>query len=353
MEPVGFVARTESVLVDEATQPVLSWIGALAGLDRLGGYHPRLAAAAQNLAEQGLGAAAVGRAIAVANDALTVRLLRLIEAQLGPPPCSYAWLALGSGGRREESLHSDQDNAVVYREVTAEAERYFAALAERAVAGLAAAGLRRCPGGYVATRWRYPLQEWGRIFRQWVDLPDPEALIEAEVLLDFRRVHGDLSAAPLDQILRGGASRPTFTVQMAKAAVAFGPPLGMFGRVRPAHGDLDLKRGGIAAIVLLARLYSLAAGSVVRPTADRLSAAAATGTLSRYAARLLGESYRALTDLRLRAQLRQVAAGLRPENRVRLDDLTPEQRRRLRDALRCVQDMQQATARTYHTDATT
>lgn len=339
--------------MDEATRPVLAWIAALDGRDGLHAYPARLARMAQDLVEADLDAHAVSYALAISNDALTGRLLRLAETRLGPPPSPYAWLALGSAGRREEALHSDQDNAVVYRDVTSAGETYFAALTELTVAGLAEAGLPRCPGGYVATRWRHPLPEWERTFRRWVEEPQPQALVEAELLLDFRQVHGDLSPAPLNRILRSGAGHPRFTVQMARAAVIFAPPLRLFGGIRAARGDLDVKRAGIAAIVLLARLYALAAGSVVRPTALRLAAAADGGTLSRDGAGQLTDAYRFLTDLRLRAQVRQIAAGEQPDNRIKLADLTEAEHRRLRDALRSVRDIQEVTARKYHTETVT
>ncbi len=320
----------------EATRPALAWVAAVDDLAGLDGYRPLLTAMSASLADQG--AAAVGLALADVNDALTVRIIALAEARLGPPPCAYAWLVLGSGGRREEWLHSDQDNAVAYED--ADAGPYFADLAETVVSALADAGLPRCPGGYVATRWRHPLGEWERIFRAWFTRPDPQGLVDAEVLLDFRTVHGALPLVRLEEIVRTGGDRPRFAVRMARAAVTFEPPLGMFGRIRVDRGRLDLKRAGIAGIVLLARLYALAAGSTVRPTVDRLAAAAAGGTLSLGGAARLTDAYRVLLDLRLRHG-----------NDLRLDALDAERRQELARALRAVRDLQEVTALRYRTDA--
>lgn len=356
MEPTEFLECAEPAAGVAATGVLLDWIGDLDRPDldrpdRLGEYAARLAAMTQCLVAAEIQAAEASRVIASVNEALAVRLLRLAEARLGPPPCPYAWLVLGSGGRQEQALRCDQDNALVYAEDTGEAAEYFAVLADTVVTALLAAGFPRCPGGYMATTWRHTLDDWVEIFRRWVEQPQPQALVEAEVFLDFRRIHGQLSPWPLDQILSGGASRPQFLVHMARAAVTFRPPLGLFGRVRAAHDQLDLKRGGIAAIVLLARLYALEAGSLVRPTADRLAAAAAAGTLSHSGAQRLAQDYLFLLDLRLRTQLRRVAEGGRPDDCVRLDHLGQDGQHRLRSALHAVHDHQQATALRFRTDA--
>lgn len=137
---------------------------------------------------------------------------------------------------------------------------------------------------------------------------------------------------------------------MARAALRFEPPLGLFGRIRAEGGAVDLKRHGTAAIVLLARLYALAARSTARSTQERLAAAATAGTLSGSGAQALAEAFRFLMGLRLREQLRSTAAGREPDNRVALDALSSPERRRLREALRAVADIQEATVLRYRTE---
>jgi CBS domain-containing protein len=317
VEPTEFLARTEPAADVGATGPLLGWIDDLDRMDRpdrLGEYGLRLAHMAQCLMDAGVQASDIGRAITATNDALAVRLLRLAEARLGPPPCPYAWLVLGSGGRQEQALLTDQDNALVYAEASAEAAGYFSVLAHNVVAALLEAGFPGCPGGYMATTWRHTLDDWLAIFRRWVDRPEPQALVEAEVLLDFRRIHGGLSPRPMDTIVADGANHARFLAHMAKAAVRFRPPVGPFGRVSARHRDIDLKRGGIAAIVLIGRLYALA-------------------------------------DLRLRTQLRRIGQGGRPDNCVRIDHLGHDEQQRLRSALRAIHHHQQATELRFRTDA--
>jgi CBS domain-containing protein len=348
---VGMVTDMD-LLRQQARSPLLL-LGRIRTIDRLEalqGYSREIAATAEALFSDGVEPVRIARVIASLNDALSGKLLRLAEAQLGPPPCPYAWLALGSEGRMEQVLLSDQDNALVYRDDTPASHTYFQALAEHVVSGLLQAGFPPCPGGYMATNWHRPLAAWQDIFWRWVQTPEPQALLEAEVFLDFRHVHGELSAAPLNRILLRGAGSRLFLVQLARAATKFGPPLGSFGRIRTDDRHVDLKRGGIAAIVLLGRVYSLAAGSLARPTLDRLEAAAAAGTLSRSGAEALADTFRFLMRIRLREQLRSLADGKDPENRVCVDDLSSLEQRRLRDAFRAVAELQKATSMSFRTE---
>ena len=319
----------------------------LAALD---GYQREVVTVVGRLLADGVDVLQVTQTVARVNDILTTRLIGLAETELGRAPCDYAWLALGSQGRGEQVLSSDQDNAIAFddRAPTTGAE-YFPRLAGLVVPALARAGLPLCTGGYMATTWCHPISEFRGLFRDWVEQPKPDALLRAEVFLDVRSVHGDLSVDVLDRILVGGGSSGQFLVQMARAALAFTPPLGLFGRLRTKNSTIDVKLAGISAIVLLARLYGLAAGSTARTTAARLEAAAAAGTLSRVGVDNLADIYRLLTELRLRHQIDQVGAGAQPDSLIRLDDVIAQDRRRLHDGLRAVRDVQQVTAMAFGT----
>lgn len=336
---------------------VIDSLGDITRLDALDVYQGRVLDTIRSGLGDGVDAVDVSGAVADANDRLTRRLLELAETHLGPPAHRYRWLALGSHGRREQVLSSDQDHAIAYDAPAPDVETavhdYFVALAGLVVAGLARAGLPLCAGGYMATNWSRPLGEFEQLFRGWVRAPVPQALLQAEVFLDVRGCHGDLPTGVLDQILLVGGSRGPFRVQMARAAVAFRPPFGRFGRLRTPGSTVDLKLGGTAAIVLLARLYALIAGSTEHSTVPRLQAAAAAGTLSPSGAASLIGAYRFLTDLRLRHQVEQVRRGQPADNRIPLDRLTSEQTQLLRTMLRLVRDTQDVTAMRFATSSVT
>lgn len=318
--------------------------------DDLHTYARDLTATVAWLFENGLDVLHIGRIVATLNDTLTTRLLALAEAELGPPPCPYAWLVFGSEGRMEQLLITDQDNALVYAETAPEHDAYFARLATFVVEGLLAAGFPPCKGGYMATHWRRPLDEWERLFRAWVETPTPDALLEAGIFFDLRRVHGTLSIAPLETIIRHSGTQPRFLAHMARAAQAWQPPLGFFRRIRDQHGKVDLKRGGIAPIVALARLYALEAQSPARATVERLQAAVARGILSEEGGETLQESFRFLMRLRLRAQLDALHHHQQPDNTIALASLSSLERRMLKETFLAIRDMQEAVGLRYQTD---
>jgi CBS domain-containing protein len=346
---VGIVSDTE-LIRHQAGSPLLL-LDQIERLERTVDAPPEysrdVAGVARSLFEGGLGVLQVAQVLTTLGDALTRRLVTLAELELGEPPCPYSWIALGSEGRMEQVLLTDQDNALVYLREERDAGVYFEALARRVVDGLVRAGYPPCPGGFMATNWCRPLADWVSLFRRWIEVPEPGPLLKAQVFLDFRPVAGDLSLDPLDRILLSGGRDGLFLHHMARAALGFRPPLGAFGRVKTGDGSLDLKLAGIAATVMLARLHALAAGAGPRPTLQRLQAAADAGTLSRSGAEILGETFRFLTRLRLRQQLQALHDGEAPGDRVLLQALSPLERRRLKEALQAVRKLQDATARRF------
>ena len=322
----------------------------LDGMDepaRLAGYADELAELVASMAAGGLDAVRIGRMVSRLNDALVGRLLRRAETELGPPPCDYAWMVFGSEGRMEQALITDQDNALVYADPTPEASAYFTALAQRGVDGLLSTSFPPCRGGFMATRWCRPLSGWVELFRGWIETPEPKALVEASNFFDFRRVCGTLDLDPLDDVLRRASQEKLFLAHLAKCAVGFEPPLGLFRHIREEDGGVELKKGGIMPIVSLARLYALEAGSEARPTLERLESAARAGTLSAEGAATLAEAFRFLLALRLRDQLRARQEGRPPDNKARLESLSPLERRHLKDIFVAIRDIQEATALRY------
>ncbi|TWF74786.1 CBS domain-containing protein [Pseudonocardia hierapolitana] len=297
-----------------------------------------LAGVAAALLADGVDGLRIAAIVASLHDSLTIRMLELAQQDLGPPPGPYAWLALGSQGRMEQLLQSDQDTALAFAEHTDDAGEYFAALAERVTDGLAAAGVPRCPGGFMATNWCRRLDEWQRTFHGWLDEPDARSLLDAQVFLDLRPVAGELDIGVLDRVLARGRNRPGIQLAFAQTARRFAPRVRRFGRLRVDRlPPAELKLRGTVPIVLLGRLYGLAAGSPERTTAGRLRAAATTNLISADTADTLIDAYAALLSVRLAAELGEDVPLA----------LSAPRRRELMGALRAVRSALQASALTH------
>ncbi len=348
-EWVGVLTATD-LLRCSAQGPVavLRRVERLASRERLPGYARTVTEMVSALVAGGLDATLIAGFVASLNDALLGRIVRLAEAELGPAPARWAWLALGSDGRREQTLLTDQDNALAWDGEGEGVRAWFDAFAARVGRDLRAAGFPDCPGGTMARRWLGPLGEWAGRFASWFDAPSPDAVLHGAIFLDFRRVAGDLSLAPLEAVLAQAPRKPAFLRFLARAAVEFHPPPAVV--LRLASSTVDLKAHGIAPVVFLARCYGLELGGGRRGTLERVEAAAAAGLLSEEVYANVADAYRFLLGLRLRLQLRALAQGRPARDAVPLAELDAVERSRLKDALRAVRAFVDAGAHHFRTD---
>jgi CBS domain-containing protein len=306
----------------------------------------------------GATASQVGQALSSLNDVITRRLLDLAEAALGPPPVSYAWLACGSQGRHEQTVLSDQDNALILGdEFRTDAHGdYFAALGRQVCDGLNLCGYRYCPGNVMAAnaQWRMTQADWLVTFRRWLAHTDRKAAMLVANFADMRVVAGDSALhAPLPAAIEDGAARHDgFLAQMVGNALDNRPPLGLFRNlVLIADGEhahtLDCKRQGLLPIVDIARIHALALGLGEVGTLARLRAAGAGSAMRASTAAELAESFEFLSGLRLRHQVAQLRRGEAPDNFIDPDGLTPLERRHLKDVFAVIASVQDALRLRY------
>lgn len=298
------------------------------------------------LLASGAGADAVARILAETNDRMTIRVLELAHRELGPPPAPYAWLCMGTEGRRAQTLRTDQDNGLVWSDdAPADAEGYFARLADWGVAALERTGAPRCPGDVMATNpiWRGPLAAWRRRFSEWLAEPRPEALLNALIAFDFRAAAGE---ARLAQELRTWlvprvASARRLLAHIAAGAAGHRPSVGPLGgitleRSGPDRGSFDVKRA-LAPMVDGARLLALEQQVASTSTLERLAGAQGRGALPDEDLAELRAAYLALQLLRLRSQLTAIDGGLPPDNRVHPRRLVNAERASLREHLHAIE----------------
>jgi CBS domain-containing protein len=346
-EVLGVVTATD-LMRSSAQGPVaaIRAVERLASRDGLRGYGDRVAEMVSALLAARLDPVGIAQLVARLNDALLRPVLRWAEADLGPPPAPYAWLALGSEGRMEQTLLTDQDNALVFADEGASGCAWYQAFAERVNDDLEAAGFPRCRGGYMARNWLGTTTEWRDRFRTWILEPNPEALLDAAIFFDYRRVAGKLDVDGLQAEIATARDQPVFLRALTQEAMRFSPPQMLVLRLRGDSSVVNLKKQGISPIVFLARSYALELGSAARHTLERLAAAERAGRISADTRANVGEAYRFLVGLRLRLQLRALVDGKPAVDEVALSALTPVERTRLKESFRAVDAWQEVAA--YH-----
>ena len=285
-------------------------------------------------------------------DTVTRRLLALAEAELGPPPVPYLWLACGSQGRQEQTGVSDQDNCLLIDDTATDDDmRYFARLARRVSDGLDRCGYVYCPGDMMATnpQWCQRMSVWRAYFRRWVAVPDPMAQMLASVMFDLRPIG---KAASLfrdlqEETLAMASRNSIFVAHMVANSLKHSPPLGLlrgFATFRSGEhkNHIDLKMNGVVPVADLGRVYALI--GELRPvnTRARLVAAGEAGVISPSGTRDLVEAYDLIAETRLQHQARRVREGARPDNFMAPSDLSEFERSHLRDAFVVVRTMQSA-----------
>jgi CBS domain-containing protein len=313
---------------------------------------------ATELHREEAGAALVTGVLSRLNDAIVARVLVLQQQRFRLPPARWCWLGLGSEGRLEQTLATDQDNGLVFcASDDGEAQQLrelFLPFARAANLALAECGFPLCEGEVMAgnPRWCLSQSEWLERFGAWVRTPEPEALLNAAIFFDFRPLAGagELAAElrlTLSELTRGNE---IFLRMMTVNALAASPPLGRlrdFVTAADSGGMIDLKKFGSRIFVDAARIMALGAGAAETSTATRLQRMAAEGIMTSSDAEAAVHAFHALQGIRLGVQAAAVAGGA-AENQLDPQNLNEFDRRVLLEALRQARALQQRLKTRFH-----
>lgn len=304
----------------------------------------RLPRLVKTLTDSGADTAGITRLISAAADAATARFVHLAQAQLGGPPVPFAFMALGSQARGEQTLVTDQDNAIVYADPPSgtdkQAQEYFLALGEKVCAWLNEAGYPFCKGDAMARnpKWCRPVSVWKSYFTQWAALTDPQALLDVNVFFDFRLAAGsqDLEADLRDHVRSAVMDKKIFFLNLANNALLFKVPLGFRGAItledEGAHrGTLDAKQL-LRVITDFSRIYALRANVAALPTSARLAALAGANVLDQGEKESFSQAFETLMRLRLKRQAALAGEGKPPDNRINPAELSQADALALREA---------------------
>jgi len=258
-------------------------------------------------------------------------------------------LVLGSEGRGEQLLKTDQDNALVLGPGVVDAD--VAAGAELFSQGLADMGYPPCPGGVMVSnpKWRGDVDRWLRSVQRISDESSAAAQMRAAIMFDARVVAGDASLfEPVRAALFELARNELWLHHFVAPALEFHTPLRLFGGLIGRESPVDLKKGGIFPVVHGVRTLAAEQGIRVTSTFERIDALIERGVLSGSLGANLRQSYAIMLRLRLGRQLEELREGEVPTNRVRMASLRRLDRDLLRDALGVVREFQAFLSSRYH-----
>jgi PAS domain S-box-containing protein len=263
-------------------------------VNQLAHIYKRVPVLVKALLESGDRTGNINRIITSVADAMHRRVVGFAMDEMGPPPCRFAFMVMGSEGRGEQTLATDQDNAIVYEDVgkvgkvtgageggmtvksetksagekaggmsvdkirgtagdaadneigeeavgetgehsDAEIRSYFQELGALVNGYLHTIGYQYCKGEVMAKnpKWTQPLERWKQYFSDWINTSNPQDILEAAIFFDFRYIHGDqqLVQQLRDHVHRASAHKPVFFYHMAQSVLKFKPPVNLFGRI--------------------------------------------------------------------------------------------------------------------------
>jgi CBS domain-containing protein len=292
---------------------------------------------------------AIARLVNELNAKLFERAWQLIApADLVANSCLFV---MGSEGRGEQLLKTDQDNGLVLRDGYP-CPHDVAAICQRFSDALASFGYPECPGRIMVSnpQWRQSAQAFGQTVRRWLLMPDAESLMALAIFIDARPVCGD--AALLAQV-RGEVDRmlmdsDALIARFAAAIDAFEQEHGwwirLFSLGDSGEATLDLKKAGIFPLVHGVRSMALEARLACTNTVERIEALVALGRLPMSVGADLVDSLHFLMGLQLQAGLDAPGNG----RAVRVDALTSLQRDLLKDALAVVKRFKALLRHRFH-----
>lgn len=298
--------------------------------------------------------------ITLLNDHTVCRVIELTLAEKGDPGVPFSWLCFGSEGRREQTLHTDQDNGILFEArdaaQAAEIRGKLLPIAQQINQSLAQCGFSLCKGNIMAGNPELCLSraEWARRFAAFIREATPENLLGSSIYFDLRVVWGDekgcaqLRRGILDQV---GDNR-LFQRMMAENALRNRPPVGRFrefvlARKNGEKATLDLKVQGLTPFVDGARLLALAHGIETNNTLERLRQLVEKQVIERLDGAAYEEAYHFIQQTRMQQHQIQTRENLPWSNRVDPDSLNHLDRRILRESLRQAQRLQSSLALRY------
>jgi len=349
------VLTNQDLLTAQGQSPVflireISWAARPEDIVR---QHQRLPRVIQNLITAGAPAKNINRFITTISDAILRKLIEFALEESGPPPAKFVFMILGSEGRKEQTLKTDQDNAIVFEDVPPDSEAavraYFLSLADKVCAWLDQTGYAFCEANIMAKNPKLcqPLAAWKEYFSNWIHSANPKDLLYSSIFFDFRGAYGDMELIRelRDDLFKSLEGWSGFFRNLTENALHFKAPIGFFRNfVVESKGEhrnkFDIKRA-MMPMVDYARIYALKNNLEETNTLERLYQLSVKNVVPADDYREIEQAYSVLMQMRL---LRQVTAVLdedaAPDNYINPKELSGIEQKLLKEIFIRIENLQ-------------
>ncbi|MEC3908556.1 DUF294 nucleotidyltransferase-like domain-containing protein [Tamlana sp. 2201CG12-4] len=302
--------------------------------------------------EQNIPISHIINVISQVNDAVTARAIDLAVKKMdSPPPVSFAWLALGSQGRREQLLFTDQDNALVFENVSKaqykDTQSYFLELSRLVTGTLNKVGFEYCEADMMASNpeWCKSIKEWQEQFKHWILKPDQKAILLSSIFFDYNCVYGnqDLIDTLTDTIYTSLSETSLFYKYLGSDAVKSPSPLGFFKQfLVEQNGErkelFNIKSRAVMPLVDSARLLILSKQiRGVNNTYERFERLAQLEPENKELHESCAYAFKALSKFKTKQGLLHGNSG----KLIDLETLTKEEKLKLRRCFKPIQEIQE------------
>ena len=351
---VGVVTNSDLVAAQgQSPLFLIREISTADSIEKIIDKHGQLPKLIQSLINSGAKAKNVTRLITTISDAILNKLIGFAIDELGRPPAGFVFMIMGSEGRKEQTLKTDQDNAIIFEDVSKESEErvksYFLKLGETVCTWLDQAGYDFCKGDVMAKnpKWCQSLSTWKEYFSAWIHAAEPEDLLQSSIFFDFRGAYGDMDLITrlrkyLFDSLVGWAG---FFRHLTENALHFKPPIGFFGNLlvesKGEHrNSFDIK-SAMTPIVDFARIYALKNRIEETNTQERLHQLYLKKVLSWQEYNELEQAYSFLMQLRFIRQITSVIdENKKPDNYVNPKKLSSIEQTMLKEIFKRIEKIQ-------------
>ncbi len=353
-EYLGFISRNK-LLAEQAQSPFLFIQGVkqAVSLRELRRNWQKVPDIVFQLLDRGVKPEIVNQVITTVADTIALKVIEDVIKELGPPPARFVFIVLGSEGRQEQTLLTDQDNAIIYEDKANEQRElvrdYFLRFATEVSDRLNEIGFSFCDGGFMAKnpKWTHSLSHWKRNYTEWLHESNPENVMRFAAFFDIRFLYGEADILEeLRDFLDAELQKPLdrFLHYMATNAVQYEPPLTFFNNIRTfAVGQqqvVNLKKI-MSPIVDAVRVFALKNRVFATNTGQRLAALRQLGVFTEKEYQELLQSYYYLMGMRLKKQATQMMHDkLPPDNYLDPKQLTKVERVTLKEIFKVIADFQ-------------